>query len=172
VDRPLDEAEDQRPSTWRVSDFLVIGRFAFYLLGFFRDDNKCGCVNRRWWCRPCNEVFWRLKVGVGGSLKFKRIVARSGSIRRSARLESRVSCGAGTIDRRSYSCHQASWMIKSSRNMTASEFRGGKIEAPSRVERWGRRKTLGSQSHHARRHLRPVALLIKRHWRITGLAGE
>lgn len=57
-------------------------------------------------------------------------------------------------------------MIQSSRNVTASEFRGGQIEALSRVERVG--KALGSQSHHARRYLCPVALLIKRHWRIAG----
>lgn len=54
--------------------------FTPYLLGFLRDDSKCGCVKRRWWCRPCSEVFWRLSVGVGGSLKFKRIVALRGSI--------------------------------------------------------------------------------------------
>lgn len=28
---------------------------------------------RRWWWRPNEEVFWRLSVGVAGSLKFSGI---------------------------------------------------------------------------------------------------
>lgn len=42
-------------------------------LGFAREDSRWGWVPRRWWW-PKTVVFWRLKVGVGGSLKFSLIL--------------------------------------------------------------------------------------------------
>ena len=80
----FDKTKHQRPSTIeseRKSRPEARRSTRTNRLGFLRDDNRCGWVNRLWWCRPCVKVLWRLSVGVPGSLKFKRMVdARSGNV--------------------------------------------------------------------------------------------
>ena len=77
VDCAFDEAEDQRPSDKSQNVSSIWDRSLTYLLGFRREDSKCGCVSRRWWWRPYSDVVWRLNVGVAGSLKFTGMMATS-----------------------------------------------------------------------------------------------
>jgi hypothetical protein len=78
VDCALYEAEDERPSgkTNVNNRPVLIKRSSItHLLGFRRVERRCGWVLAREWCRSCRriDVFWRLNVGVGSSLKFNRI---------------------------------------------------------------------------------------------------
>lgn len=79
MDGAFDKTEHQWPSKFDIN-LVEFGdkhgwkKLETCLLGFVLEDSRCGCVRRRWWCLaiPLYEVFWRLKVGVVGSLKFKR----------------------------------------------------------------------------------------------------